>query len=548
MAQSTVKRIGVAWLARNAAWIALAAITLYYFAQALWLMPARVLNPYANSMIEPAPIAGALCVARGETLYRDYREGRPAIPLTYGALTYAAPGWVARLTGFGEPIEVARIGRGFSLLAGIGICLIAARLARRNGAASPWHWLAAAPLLWFPYPLEWMAKFAPDSPALLFSLAGWWIAGRPERWMAAPGEGGARWAQRIARGAAAAALWAIAFHYKPNVIAGQAGFAAEFLLFGWRAGARERTRSLLVVSTMGLACVALDLLSALAVDRATGGLWRLNVIESTRICEYDPSYIFGVLGHLRREGRWMLIWMIAVAPFFLRRSPVATAFLAACALDLAMIGKQGSNVNYLLGSIVLWGIAACATLDFARRDAARTEEVESRGLADPGDTGDTGDTRSGVRFPLRSPVWVSIPIALLLLVAPWKARVVLWESFPPTATELHDVDIVLPGVPPSGILCLDAFYGQSRGLEIPFADPYHAALLARRGVVDFAPEARALRGREYRVVIGNRQFLGDKKYHGEALLPDALAAALRDEYEIAYQGRWLVLWTPLKAE
>jgi len=144
--------------------------------------------------------------------------------------------------------------------------------------------------------------------------------------------------------------------------------------------------------------------------------------------------------------------------------------------------------------------------------------------------------------------WTLAPVVLLLAIGPWKAKVVYWEGVPPSPREIRDTDRAVSSVRPSEVLCLDAFYGQSRGMDIPFADAFHASCLAGCGVADFAPEAAALRHRGYRLVIGNQQFIGEKKYHGLPLLPEAISAALRDEYEIAYAGRWLVLWTPLKPE
>ena len=302
----------------------------------------RVLNSYANSWVEAQPIAGALRVARGETLYRDHRTSDAATPLTYGVLEYAVPGWVGRATGKTTAIDLAHFGRGISLFAEVGIFFLAASLARRQGAHAPWYWLAAIPLLWFPYPFEWFHKFAPDAPALLFSLAGWWVVGGPQRWgFEQPERGAAAWRSpaTLARSAAAVFFWTIAFHFKPNVLVGLVGFAAEFLLFA-RSGAgsagvegslrashrlplglsAQQGRALSVVAALGLATLACTLVSAFAIDRATDGLWRLNLIDAMLVCEVDLRFVLGDLRLLQPEGAMLLLWMAVVAAILFRRS------------------------------------------------------------------------------------------------------------------------------------------------------------------------------------------------------------------------------------
>jgi hypothetical protein len=540
-AESPAARALSAWLSRYAVWIALGLITLYALAQALWLMPARVSNPYANSMVEAQPVAGALRVARGEPLYRDYRAGEPVVPLTYGALQYAVPGWVARATGEADARELAQLGRATSLAAGIGIALFAALLARRQGARSVWPWFAAAPLLWFPYPLEWFAKFAPDAPALMLSLAGWCIAGSPSDSAAQTPQGptsGWRSAGALARGAGAVLCWTLAFHFKPTIVVGPIGFAVEALVlarpplagrpgsapfglgrwFGQSLGSPQ----VVAAATLGLVFAACCLVSGLAIDRATSGLWRLNLVDAMRVCAYDASFVAADLRMLRFDGLMTLVWMAVVAVALFRASAAGLTFLVVLPIDLTLMSKQGSSANYLLESIAVWGIAASAAFGSGTSFGPSSRPALDRTTAS----------------------WLLFPVFALLLVGAGKMGTVFWEITPPAANELREVDALIANTPPSAVLGLDAFHALSRGLALPFADPYHASLLARHGVVDFDTIAQALRRGTYPVVVGNRLLLGNASYHGQALYPEVLHSALRDGYRVAYEGRWFVAWVP----
>jgi hypothetical protein len=522
-----------AWLARTVVWIALGLITLYAVWQAASVMPVRLANPYANSMVEAQPVAGAMRVARGEPLYRDFRTDDSVVPLTYGALLYAVPGWAGRASGTTSAQELAQLGRVQALLAGVGIILFAALLARRQGARGAWGWLAAAPLLWFPYPLEWATKFAPDLPALMLGLAGWWIAGGPQDRSA-----GWRSAAALERGAGAVLCWTLAFHFKPTIVVGPVGFVAEALVFAGRATARRvedgpasvarwastllRSRAVVAAALIALAFVACCLASGLALDRATGGLWRLNLVEAMRVCAYDLRFVIADLRFLRFDGVAALFWMAAVAVILFRGTPAGLAFLIILPLDLVLMSKQGSSANYLLESIVVWGIAAAAAFGSGRRFDSATRDGLDRTTAS----------------------WLLFPVFAILLIGAGKLGTVFWEIDPPATRELREVDAIVAQVPPSTVLGMDPFYGLSRGLALPFADPYHASLLATHGVADLGAVAQRIEQAGYAAIVGNRLMLGNAAYHGQPLYPDVLRRALRERYRPAYEGDWLVVWVP----
>ncbi len=532
-------------LRRLAPWWPLALLLFvsgYFLAHALWVMPTRVLNAYANSVIESQPVWGALQVARGEPLYDDYRAGRPVVPLTYGVLEYAVPGWAARMTGLESAVGMARTGRLVSLVAGLGIVIVAGLLARRFGAPAPWNWLAAVPLLWFPYPTEWLAKFAPDAPALLCSLGGWLALPRPEQWQR---KGHPR--TKTARVAAAVVLWTIGFHFKPTVLAGQIAYGVECV---WVSSSpsgesrRGRWRAAGAAGLLGGAFLAAVLVTSLLINHATGGLWKLNLIDSMRVCEYKLSFLLGDLGYLRKERPALLVWLAVSAVYFLRATPVAAAFLAIWLFELLLMTKQGSNINYLLGSVVLWGIAACVALGrvMSEKAAGRAKGKQNFKAAD------TPDSWWRVLYgALGRSTWLLIPIVLLLLKDPGVARIVYWESFPPARDEVLAVDELLRQARSDRILCLEPSYGMAHGLAFPFADSYHASLLAEEGIVDFSPEAERLRRRAYAMVIANRLYRNAFSYHEQLAVPSAIFDALASEYAIAYEGRWLSVWTPRPA-
>jgi hypothetical protein len=209
--------------------------------------------------------------------------------------------------------------------------------------------------------------------------------------------------------------------------------------------------------------------------------------------------------------------------------------------DLILMTKQGSSVNYLLGSLVLWGIAACAALGrvtSAKTAGALTGKQETKAGSSP-------DVFWGVLYrALGRSTWLVIPIVFLLLKDPGVARIVYWESFPPARDEVLTVEEFLQPVPRDGVFCLEPFYGMAHGLAFPYADSYHASLLAKAGIVDFSREAKRLRQRAYSVVIANRLYRNAFSYHDQLAVPPAIFDALTTEYEIAYEGRWLSVWTP----
>jgi hypothetical protein len=281
-----------------------------------------------------------------------------------------------------------------------------------------------------------------------------------------------------------------------------------------------RARAVLAAAALGLVLLAGCLVSALAIDRATSGLWRLNLIDAMRVCAYDLRFVLADLRFLRVDGVIALFWMAAVAVVLFRASAAGLAFLVVLPIDLMLMSKQGSSANYLLESIAVWGIAASVAFGSGASFGPAARPALDRTTAS----------------------WLLFPMCALLLIGAGKMRIAFWEIDPPAARELREVDAIAAQVPPAAALGLDPYYSLSRGLVVPFADPYHASLLASHGVVDFSAQAQAIRGAAYPLVIGNRLMLGNASYHGQPLYPEAVRAALRDGYRLAYEGRWLLVW------
>src|SRR5262245_211375 len=104
-----------------------------YVAQVTWFSLDRLAAKYAISLVEPQLVAGAMRVATGDRLYRDYRNERPVIPLPYGVLEYVIPGLAARLAGHADAVAILHFGRSVSLASGVGVLAMLAGLARQRG-------------------------------------------------------------------------------------------------------------------------------------------------------------------------------------------------------------------------------------------------------------------------------------------------------------------------------------------------------------------------------------------------------------------------------
>jgi hypothetical protein len=491
--------------------VSLGIVTLAY----AWLLARnsldRVSSEWALTGVEPMAAIGAMRVARGEALYRDFRHGRPVVPLPYGVLAYEAPGVVARALDLSDPVPILRLGRLQALAAALASMALLALLARQRGVPWRWAWLAAAPLLWFARMDEWFAKFTPDTTALMLSLAGWAILGPPTETRPRP-----PWP----RAALAVALWTAGYHLKPTLLVGPVAFALEHVL-----GSPARRRAIVSVGLIAAGTAAAVVLTSLAVNIATRGLWSLNAISALSAAALSPRNIiecFGVhpsqgwtapLDHLLWQNTFLHLLIPLWAALLLRRTPLAAAYFVALLLELVTMAKQGSGTNYLLGSTALFCVALAVSL------------------------------RRGLR-----PSLFVLPVLLALLL--WhlpKAGLVRYEAAVPKPKDLQLVDAARRGLPPGRVLCLDPFYALTRGIPFLFADGYHAALLSAAGEVDFSKEARTLHARAYDLVISNRLqsvSVAGLTYHDNPFAPIPIIEALADGYVPTAIGPWLVLWRP----
>ncbi|MCB2153847.1 hypothetical protein KQI84_03095 [bacterium] len=471
------------------------------------------------STVEPQPVVGALRVARGEVLYWDYTAGPPVIPLTYGALTYLLPGYVSRIVGITNPQGVLLVGRWLTFLAGLCALGFAVLLAHQRKV--PWKFAlwVAVPLYTFPYAAEWLVKFTPDSFALAASLGGWALVGPPDR-----DEDRAFYLRLVG----AIILWIAVAHLKMIVLIGPIGFAVESIV----AARRRSVRSLVPLAAAGAAVVLGVVLSAVAANALTDGMWKLHVIDSVKGCAFNlrfaltsllafgPPELFGRGATPLLGGAAVFLAMMFWAGLGVRRQPLYAVPLALFLVNVAFMAKQGANMNYLLGAIVAWSIAA--VVDLANREPKGLRRIE---------------------------VAVSIcGLALVALNLPAAPRVSR-ELTPATEEEYRRADIYRERFGDDRVLVAESVYGITRDAPIPWADNYHASLLLEDGSHALDPVLDKIKAGEYDVVITGPVVRGT--YHRIPVYPQAIFDALSQSYAKMpldpSEARILSFWIPLRA-
>jgi len=525
-------------LIRNWILIFLFFVSLIYLGHFLWVSATRIISWYANSAIEPQPVAGAMRFINNEPLYQDYRIGRPVIPLPYGVLEYAVPGLTAKIIGTKDALSVLRLGRIYSFLSAVGIVIVLSILASQRGVPYKFSFIAFLPLVWFPYILEWFAKFAPDTPALLCSLGGWAIL-RP------PNLSNSRTAPfpSVSKMILSLIVWTMGFHFKPIIIAGQIGFGVECIstILKQRKSSPERSVSIFgKVLILYISYLFLVLVTSGMLDWTTRGLWHLNCISSMSKCPFKLIYISMSLKFLRTEYLIVFLLMVLLAVLFSRRNIIFISFLITLLTELISLSKQGSNVNYLSGSISIWGLGIIIygweefKIYICRMRANLDEKITIRRFV------------KEIKPFFGWSIWLFLSIAIILMLNTHKAKIINWEAFIPYRDELARIDRLVMNVPTDRLLCLDGFYGLSREVPFIFADSYHAGILSRQGIVSFSREVENLRKHQYDFVIWNLLHYRNIKYHKIPTFPEEIGNALEENYKVSFVGRWLVLWTPEK--
>lgn len=487
-------------LRRHAAALLMGLATVGGLLLVAWATKERVALDTPLTIIEPQPLWAITQFAAGEPMYRDFRVERPAVPLTYGPLAYLAPGSAARLLGLEEAKHLLRAGRAASvlgLLAALGAC---AAIARQRGVRWPWAIAAGAPLLWIPYMAEWHGKFAPDIPALGLSLLGLAVAGR------APS---ARWRLGLA-----ILLWLAAFGFKATVIAGPLAFGIERLA-AWLRDRNDADAKRELAAALAAGGILLGAAAGLAgvFQWATGGLWKLHAIDSMAACRFDFALTWDSLRGLGLGGGGLLLaamgaWAIRRA----RANAFHAAFLAACAFQALLMAKEGANINYLVGAVSLWGIGAALDFD-----------------APGGFRGSWLGAAAGAAIGL-----------LACWAVPGSARIANEMPRLIPKRELAEGAEFIRSVPADDVLLIDGVLAAWAGLDAPWMDGYHAAILHRSGLVPFDDVIGDIAARRPRFVVAG--FLHPYSYHGTPLVPEGISALLAANYRVVQQGRWVLVY------
>lgn len=465
--------------------LAALALSVFYLGALLWTDAQRLPLHHPFTGIEPQPVWGALRVARGLPLYTPWDRETPHVPLTYGPLAYLLPGSIARVFGRADADSVLHLGRALSALASLAVAWLLSRLARARGRSEAFAVLAALPLVWFPYPMEWSARFAPDTLALALSLGG--LA-----------------AARRARGGLAGALWAAGALVKPTAFVGPLVALLD----------ARRARSPGVLPRAVTVGAGLLVTSLLALELRTAGLWRSHLFDAMSVCAYSPRYALASVMNLGPAGVAALLALFGVA-LAAGDTDDRAALLSAACLELALACKQGSNVNYLLGTVALSALIA----------------------------GDAWERAWRERRPLGWSAALAGVVTALGLGAPEAPRV-LREGVIPLRREVRVIAARVAALPRDRVLSLSPYFGIAHDLPFLYADPYHANLLARRGRVRFDDALARLRDGRYDAVVSDLPHHAPIVWHDGAYSPRELAAALQSRYALTVRGRLLLLWEP----
>lgn len=488
---------------------AIAVLSAWYVGAGVYTLGQLLRLPQVISIAEPQPIGGAMRVVAGQPMLVDYRTGYPSIPLPYGSLEYWIPGMIARLARADDAFSILRIGRLYSLVSLVAVSLLIVDLLRQDSV--PWRLavLAPLPLFWCTYPLRWAVQFAPDFPAIALSLAGWWLnrAGAEYK----------RSSERRLRIAAQVLLWTWAFHTKPTMVPGMIGYLSEVMISGqtfrgWRQSDWLK-RGLPLLLT-----VLLIVASAFVANVATAGGWYLNAVHSLRANKFSLEYLVGALS-FRPALVPLLLLFLAVTLLSARSLCASRAVLLNLCVELVFMSKQGSNLDYLLGSLSLFCISLPHILAAAITRARLTADLKTLTLG-------------------------AAATAMVLSIATRTAIVSRGEFIEPGIDELEAVHNAVKSYGPDRVLCLDSFTAQRTGAFYPYAEPHQCARLLQLHEITIEPVLDRIRHKEYRAIIVNPYYRNSPVYHDLRLVPMELQTAIQDNYILDTCGKWLCLLKP----
>jgi hypothetical protein len=474
------------------------AVSFYFVYNWIGLVPERLANWWVNSQVEPQPVWGALQLAQGLPLYTDYRTTIPAVPITYGVLFYWIPAVIARIAHHPTPQFLLITGRCLSLTGFVAALSMIYLLARQRGTRRIWALAALLPLWWIPWVTEWSTKFMPDTTALFFSLAGWWVTGL-------------EWKSKRSGfiiAAIAGVMFAAAFHIKAICIAGQVGCFVDAI---WLVMKRDKTRASVHLAALAF-YGALVLATFLLLQWATGGLYSFNLVETARQCSWKPRYLIS-------RGPWELPVAVIATIIGLRRTPLAWILAIVSFITFGLMAKQGGGLNYLTASMAIWGLCL----------------------------GQWAEESWGKLFWTKLPLGLhTVTVLLILLVlrgmAPY-SRVFGTEAAPvPEAS----VDALRPILLHSNqkTLCLIPWLSLLWNLPLIYADPYHASLLNEKGINHLDAVVKEINLGHYAFVATTHTSIGEiTAYDDIPAFPLQLARALRAHYE-PYLVLGFVVWQP----
>lgn len=482
----------------------------------LWRLPQVI------SISEPQAIAAALRVASHKPMLTDYHVGFPIIPLPYGALEYWVPGVTARLLHDVTALSVLRVGRCFSLLSFGCIILILLKLSRQDGLSWKTTLLAPLPLFWFAYPLRWAIQFAPDFPAVGFSLAGWCVCRAAAR-VNSQGE-------RRIRMVVQAILWTIAFHIKPTMIPGLIGFLCEVLaLTGTKKDPGIRT-IIRRCAYSGALLIVLVVSSSVTLNYLTDGGWYLNAIKSSVIFDYSERHLLASLSFRPALVPLLLVFLL-INVLLASRLWISRAVLFTAAVECAFMTKQGSNLDYLLGSISLFGLSLPYALLLLKQQYSGANH------------------QSWLRVRSHMAPIVTVVMSLLLagaLAAGARSATFARNEFPvPSPAEIATLREKVQMHSRESVLCLDPFAAQSCGAFYPYAEPLHIARLLQLHSISLDTIVDRINKREFDTIVVNPYYFKPPEYHDLLLFPQVLQQSIKSGYEVETCGRWLCFLRPV---
>jgi hypothetical protein len=449
-----------------------------------------IFNPQDTSQPEGAVIAGALRVAHGEPLFLDIRKG-PYVTAMYGPVLYVALGAAAKLLGAGVA-GAYLLGRILSILAALGSALIVARLARHAGADDFAARIAGGLFLASPIILPVAYSSRSDMPALALSLLGMLLyvlnvdSGR--RYLAVLPLVAAAFTKQTAL----AATLAIALH----------------LVSEKRLG-----RAILFMAAVGAPC----LLIMAGLDRATGGLAMLNLVE---VPGASPlSLISRPLGALAMFLGLAALPLILAAPALLsgaegRLRLPACYLLASLAVSLAASSKLGSDTYYfmepLAASLILAGVGLTRLLG---REAAPLKQAPAAllaGLFLIGIASSVGMTGRMAEFRYRS----------------------------------NDEAVRIAAHAPGDVLVEDENVALKCGKPLTMMDPFAFAYLEKRGRWDPGPLNRRILAREFGAILLRSPVEHPSHYQGENYWAPTTLEAMDRAYRMEQKVDGLFVYRP----